>query len=76
MVSLLDEPVFSADDAERRIGGATSSVYAAITRLHETGVIRPLTQRSRNQVWVAASLAEELDDLGIRIAAEARGRTA
>jgi len=74
LASLLDEPVFSAEDAERRIGGATSSVYAAITRLHETGVIRPLTQRSRNQVWVAASLADELDDLGVRIAAAARGR--
>ncbi|MEH0110529.1 Fic family protein [Tersicoccus sp. MR15.9] len=69
---LLDEPVFSADEAELHIGGATSSVYTAIERLHGAGVIRPLTARTRNQVWVAASLADELDDLGHRIAARAR----
>lgn len=68
---LLSTPVFSADDAEHRVGGATSSVYAAINRLHEAGVIRPLTTRTRNQVWVAAALADELDDLGQRIAARA-----
>lgn len=70
--SLLTSPVFSAEEAERRVGGATSSVYAAINRLHEAGVIRPLTNRTRNQVWVAASLADELDDLGQRIAARAK----
>ena len=69
---LLEEPVFSAEDAEARIGGATSSVYAAIARLHEAEIIRPLTNRTRNQIWVAAALADELDDLGVRIAALAR----
>lgn len=70
--SLLDEPVFSAEEVEERVGGATSSVYAAINKLHHVGVIRPLTSRTRNQIWVAASLADELDDLGARIAARAR----
>ncbi|RNL60397.1 Fic family protein [Nocardioides marmoriginsengisoli] len=71
---LLDNPVFSADEAAERAGGATSSVYAAIRTLHESGVIRPLTTRTRNQIWVAAALADELDDLGTRIAARARTR--
>jgi hypothetical protein len=35
-------------------------------------VIRPLTTRKRNQIWIAAALADELDDLGVRIAAAAR----
>jgi Fic family protein len=70
--SLLDNPVFAAEEAVRRIGGATSSVYAAINRLHDAGVIRPLTNRTRNQVWVASSLADELDDLGMRIATRAK----
>lgn len=69
---LVDYPIFSADEVEQRVGGATSSVYAAITRLHEAGVIRPLTNRTRNQIWVASALAEELDDLGVRIAARYR----
>jgi Fic family protein len=70
--SLLTVPVFSAEDAERMIGGATSSVYAAINRLEDAGVVRRLTQRTRNQVWVAGSVADELDDLGARVAARAR----
>jgi Fic family protein len=69
---LLASPVLSVEQAEALIGGATSSVYAAINRLHEAGVIRPLTSRTRNQIWVAAALADELDDLGTRIAARAR----
>ena len=72
LANLLNDPVFSADDAESHVGGAASSVYAAMNRLHQTGVIRPLTQRSRNQIWVASSLADELDDLGVRVAARAR----
>lgn len=71
LVDLLDHPVFSAEEAANRIGGATSSVYSAIERLQASGVIRPLTHRVRNQVWVASSLADELDDLGVRIAAKA-----
>jgi Fic family protein len=69
---LLDHPIFSADEAALRLGGALSSAYAAITRLHQAGVIKPLTNRTRGQVWIASSLAEELDDLGVRIAARAR----
>ena len=72
LVTLLEHPVFSADEAETRIGGATSSVYSAISRLHDAEVIRPLTDRTRNQIWVASSLADELDDLGVRIAARAK----
>lgn len=70
--SLLDVPVFSAEEAEARLGGATSSIYAALNRLEDSSVIRPLTNRSRNQVWGAASLMEELDDLGVRIGVRAR----
>lgn len=70
--SLLAQPVFSADAAVDRVGGSQSSVYAAINRLHDSGVIRPLTDRTRNQVWVASALADELDDLGVRIETRAR----
>lgn len=70
--SLLDAPVFSADDVEARVGGATSSIYAALDRLESNDVIRPLTNRARNQVWGAAALMDELDDLGVRIGVRAR----
>jgi len=46
-----------------------SSVYAAIERLLEAKVLRPLTNRSRNQIWGASLILDELDDLGVRMAA-------
>lgn len=61
-------PVLSADDACGAIDAPASSVYAAIERLHEAGVLRPLTHRKRNQVWGASLILDELDDLGLRIA--------
>ncbi|MEV0287790.1 Fic family protein [Kribbella sp. NPDC050820] len=69
---LIAAPIFSASEAEETIGGATSSVYAGIERLHEAGIIRPLTDRTRNQVWGAADLLDELDDLAARIEAAMR----
>ncbi len=65
-------PVFSADDAAQSIGGSGSSVYSAIEKLHDAGVIRPLTRRIRNQVWGASDVLDELEALGARIAAAAR----
>lgn len=65
---LLGQPIFSTEDVESRIGAATSSVYAAVERLREAGVLRPLTDRKRNQVWGATDLLDELDDLSVRIA--------
>jgi len=42
-------------------------VFAAISRLRDAGVLRPLTDRKRNQVWGAGRILDELDDLGVRI---------
>jgi hypothetical protein len=44
-----------------------SSVFAAINRLCDAGVLRPLTDRKRDQVWGASLILAELDDLGMRI---------
>ncbi|WP_290802897.1 hypothetical protein [Herbiconiux sp.] len=41
--------------------------YAAIDRLVEAGVIREITGRKRDRVWMAAELLAELDDLDRRI---------
>jgi Fic family protein len=73
LVRLTEHPVFSAEEAETLIGGAPSAVYAAIERFASAGLIRPLTDRKRNQVWGVADMLDELDDLGTRIAAAAKG---
>lgn len=69
---LLDHPIVSADDAIAHLGSAPSRVYAAIDRLHKAGVLRPLTDRTRNQVWGASAVLDELDDLIVRVARASR----
>ena len=61
-------PVISAEDAVNITGGAESRVYEAIARLVEAEVLRPLTDRKRNQVWGAGLILDELEDLDDRIA--------
>jgi Fic family protein len=65
-------PVFSADEAAERLDAPRSSVFAAIARLREAGIIRPLTDRKRDQIWGAAAVLDELDELNRRIGAAAR----
>lgn len=65
---LPSNPILSADDALSIVQAPRSSVFAAINRLHEAGVLRPLTDRKRDQVWGASVVLDELDDLGVRIA--------
>ncbi|ONM49858.1 hypothetical protein [Nocardia donostiensis] len=67
MASLLTTPVITAEDASDRLRLSTSRAYTAIKRLHESGVIRPLTTRKRDQVWGAGLVLDELDALGARI---------
>jgi hypothetical protein len=43
-------------------------VFAAINRLVDARVLRPLTDRKRDQIWGAGLVLDELNDLGVRIA--------
>lgn len=72
LVALPGQPVLSANEACAVLTAPTSSVYAAIERLHSAGVLRPLTDRRRDQVWGAGLVLDELEDLGARIARAAR----
>ena len=69
---LLTHPVIDAADVETSLGVRTSVAYAAIERLESSGVLRPLTDRKRNQVWGASALMDELSDLDTRIQSRAR----
>lgn len=69
---LLTHPVINATDVETSLGVGTSVAYAAIERLESSGVLRPLTDRKRNQVWGASALMDELSDLDTRIQTRAR----
>jgi len=64
-------PVFSVEQAEQTLGGASSALYRAVDRLVDADVLRPLTSRKRNQVWGVGDMLDELDDLSVRIGAAA-----
>ncbi len=70
--ALTSSPALTAEGAHSLIGGPLTSVYSAIDRLVEAGVLRPLTDRKRNRVWGVVALLDELEDLGNRIGARAR----
>ena len=72
--SLASAPVFSTEDLEERLRLPTATAYRVVERLRRVGVIRPLTERVRNQVWGTHDLLVELEDLGVRIADRARAR--
>lgn len=65
-------PIMSSDDACAAVDAPRSSVFSAIGRLQEAGVLRPLTDRRREQVWGASAILDELDDLGLRVAEASR----
>jgi Fic family protein len=66
-------PIMTADAAVSLASAAPSSVYAAIDRLHQAGVLRPLTARTRNQIWGAGAILDELDDLQLRVTRDVTG---
>ncbi|GAA1146782.1 Fic family protein [Microbacterium natoriense] len=67
LLAFFDNPVLNAAEIERLSGAKTAQAYAAIDRLAEARVIREITGRKRDRVWVAADLLAELDDLDRRI---------
>jgi Fic family protein len=69
LATLPTSPIFTADDLQTRLGISTAATYRAIERLAGVEVIRPLTARTRNQIWGTGDLLDELHDLGVRIGA-------
>lgn len=69
---LLSKPITSAEEMLSIFKAPSTNIYRAIERLHSAGVLRPLTDRKRNQIWGAGLVLDELDDLGVRIAKAAR----
>jgi Fic family protein len=70
--SLISKPVFSADELIGDTGANSSSIYNAITRLQEVGIIAPLSERKRNQIWGAVDVLQELEGLDSRISLAGR----
>ena len=69
---LISNPVFSAEELVGLIGKNPSSIYNAISRLHDVGILTPLSDRKRNQIWGAVDVLQELEELDHRIAMKGR----
>ena len=67
-----DHPVMSMGDIERLDLGSSSRIYAAVEDMVAVGILREITGRIRDRVWVASELIAELDDLDRRIQAGMR----
>jgi Fic family protein len=71
---LSEEPVFTPEDLAFRLRASSATIYRAVERLADTGILRPLTNRKRDQVWGAGAVLDELQDLAVRIEGRARRR--
>ena len=69
---LISNPVFSADELVGVIGKNSTSIYNAISRLHSVGILTPLSDRKRNQIWGVTDVLNELEELDHRIATKGR----
>lgn len=70
---IFESPTLTAEDFVRLTGGSTSSAYGAIDVLADAGIIREVTGRKRDRIWVVSDIVDELDDLDLRIRARLAG---
>lgn len=61
-------PFLNSDYLEEEMNFSASASHRALTQLSESGVIREITGRKSNRVWVAADVVDELKSLELRIA--------
>lgn len=65
---LLERPVFEAHSAAYAAGVAEKSVYGALERLTEAGVISLVGTSQRHRAWAATEVLDEVDRLNKRLA--------
>ncbi len=63
LAQLLDTPILNADTAQLLAGTTDASVYRALGKLTDTGILEVLSSSRRNQVWAATDVLAELDAL-------------
>ena len=69
---LISNPVFSAEELLGIIGKHPASIYNAISKMFSVGILTPLSDRKRNQIWGVVDILQELEDLDRRIAIRGR----
>lgn len=72
---LFTHPTLTVDDAQAALGASTAATYTAFERLESAGILREVTGRKRDRIWVVADVVDELEDLDRRIGARAAGES-
>ncbi|GGF10767.1 Fic family protein [Subtercola lobariae] len=70
--SLLAVPVLTSARASTLSSASTSTTFLALDRLTRSSVLRELTGKRRDRVWVAQEVMDELDRLNERIGRRVR----
>jgi hypothetical protein len=58
---LVSRPVVDASDVMRLTGVSSARAYAAVERLVEADVLRPITESRRDMTWAAGEVLDEAD---------------
>jgi len=58
---LVSRPIVDVHDVMRLTGASQTRAYAAIERLVEAGVLRPITESRRDMTWAAGEVLDEAD---------------
>lgn len=69
---LVEHPTLTAEDAAELTGASLPAAYPALAALEERGILREVTGRKRDRIWVVADVVDELEDLDQRIRARLR----
>ncbi|MGO4616901.1 Fic family protein [Nocardia sp. 2YAB30] len=73
LAALLDMPIFSADTVQKITCTTDASVYRALGRLTEAGILEVLSESKRNRIWAATDVLAELDALSTAIGRRTTG---
>ncbi|MFE3759492.1 Fic family protein [Nocardia tengchongensis] len=67
LATLLETPIFNVDTAQRITGTTSASIYRALGRLTDAGILELLSESRRNRIWAATDVLAELDGLSAAI---------
>ncbi|WP_067845833.1 Fic family protein [Nocardia lijiangensis] len=67
IAALLDNPIFNAETAQKITGTTEASVYRALAKLTDCGILEVLSESKRNRIWAATDVLAELDALSAAI---------
>lgn len=67
--AVFEHPTLTAEDAMALVTASSATIYRTLDLLERRGILREVTGRRRDRIWVVADVVDELEDLDARIRA-------